>query len=190
MSHFIFLGCRKQVGKDVVADYLIRRLSDFGFNPIKESCVGYARRFVEELLPKFNRHSKKDDGIEEYNNNDYRNTLIRVIDPILKCDPLAFSRHLVNNHLGTNNTVYVIPDCRRLSEVEFYKKELGQNVSFINITRPSIVLDPNAYGEGDIDSYDWDYTITNDTTLETLNKKTEVLINIIVEKINRLKSGE
>lgn len=188
MSYFIFIGCRKRVGKDVVADYISEELSIRGYNPIKESCVGYARKFVEELLPEFDRHSQKDEGISEYNNRNYRNTLISVIDPILKCDQLAFSRHFVNNYVDDKNIVYIIPDCRRLSEASFYRKELKDKSIFVNVTRPSQLIDYTAYGEGDIDSYDWDYTIINDDTLDSLKKKTDGLINIIVENVKKVNS--
>lgn len=179
MSYYIFLGCRKRQGKDVFADYLFSGLSSFGYTTIKESCVGYARKFVEELLPEFNRHIEKDSNLPIYNNRSYRDTVISVIDSILKCDSLAFSKYLISSSSNDKKTIYIIPDCRRLSEVDYYKSVIGNRSMFINVIRPNIIIDNNAYGEGDLDNYRWDHVIMNDGTMLDLEKKANDIINII-----------
>lgn len=186
MANFIFIGCRKRQGKDVVADYLMNGLNlKHDYLAFKGSCIEYGRNFVEDLLPSFSRHDAKDEGVEEYNNRTYRETVISVVDAVLKCDKLAFAKHLVENATDKDEVIYIIPDCRRLEEVEYFKSALGDKAFFVNVVRPGIEIDTNAYGEGSLDDYDWDHVVHNDGTLKELKSKTDDLINIIHERLQK-----
>ena len=169
------------MGKDVVADVLISRLMGNMHSIDKESCIGYARKFVEDLLPAFENSDAKDSPMRKYNDRTYRDTVIGVVDSILKCDQLALSRHLVSLNNPNDTNIYVIPDCRRKIEGDFFRENLGDNAMFVKVERPSIAIDSNAYGEGDMDDFDWDYTIVNDGTVLELMHKAEDLSNIVDE---------
>ena len=182
MSYFIFLGCRKRTGKDVVADRLIDNLNSLGIPTKKESCIGYARNFVNDLLPDFAVKDEKDNPYEYYNNRTERETIIGVVDSILKCDELAFLKQLVNRNNPIDETVYIIPDCRRMIEGKYAREHLEENSYFVNVERSNTKVDYRAYGEGDMDDFDCDYFIDNNGSLGELILNADILTDIIFEK--------
>lgn len=187
MSYFVFLGCRKRMGKDVVADRLIGKLNyEYGYDARKESCISYGRKFVNDLLPQFDIQDAKDKPFAHYNDKTYRETVIGVVDSILKCDQLAFSRHLASKN---DDAIYIVPDCRRTIEGDYFRENLKENCMFIQVVRPDIEVDENAYGEGDMDNFGWDHIIDNNGTLDDLNTKSDKLVELIhsnIEKVKRL----
>ena len=179
---FIFIGCRKRTGKDTVAKMLLEYGRANGIDIFKESCISHARRTMIDLIPQLKNTDDKDK--KTINGRSYREILIKLVDPILKIDELAFAKNLLKSieEFHEENfrdfQVFVVPDIRRKSEVDFFRNQLKDKSYFVCVDK-NIQKDNNAYGEGFLDDYNWDMIINNNGTLEDLEKSVIPLINII-----------
>jgi len=188
-SFFIFLGCRKRCGKDTVANMLFDhyRQKDELCSVKKVSCVQYVRNIVNDLLPELKDTDNKDKGT--VNGRSYRETMVGLVDSLLKVDELCLSKNLIKecrNYVDRESShcrdkyVFIVPDLRRSTEVEFFKSSLN-NYIFVNVDRKSVITE-GSYAEGSLDDYAWNYIIDNNKDLNHLEKEVNLLINIIDEQ--------
>lgn len=92
----------------------------------------------------------------------------------------SFKEH--TNYLLEDNEFFIFVHSREIEEIERFKKEFGA-ISIL-VKNPSIPENPNNIPDKNVMSYNYDYIIENDGTLEDLHNKALKVTKEIIDGVN------
>lgn len=169
----IAAGCRKRVGKDTFANFLMPHLVPYG-NVTKRSFVEGARKYVAEMFP--------DVPDNDENKENYRNVMIPIVKATLSQDELVFTKQLVRNFKNApDNSVFLVPDMRRRIEFDYMRKEIKDQFISVRVDRGEI--EEGNFGEGDMDDVPYDFVMDNNSTLEAFESKVRMVSSEFLRRL-------
>jgi len=171
------LGYRMQVGKDSVADVLVRR---YGF--VRR---GFADALKDEVLDRLPRTlgAYLESTMHLENTADRRRLMYELKPPLVRAllqeygtevrradDPRYWVKKVAGWVEDYRPQRLVVPDVRFRNEIEFVRALGGR---YVRVDRPgveSVALDTHA-SESELDGVEPDYVIRNDGTLKDLERR-------------------
>lgn len=167
----ICLSGKRRCGKDFVANLLERRLSEFGYAVVVCGISYPLKEEYAELMGVDATRLKYDLLYKEK----YRQQMVDWSEKIRNEDSSYFCRKVLAN-LGQAD-VLIVPDCRRLSDINFFKTHCDTRLRQIRIESTLSVRKKRGFEfvagiddqatECDLDGYDkWDIVIPNDIQIE------------------------
>lgn len=177
---------RARSGKDTTADYLIKELTELGYQVQREALATPLKVIVADLLG----ISLAD--LEVYKNNNVpvdgynvRKLLQDTADSIREKDTYYFANLMmakIKEAEINNIDFFIITDTRLLIEQEVLKDE----ALFIKIIRPEAQIDESGHNtEIEVDKLYVDETIYNNKTINRLHQRVDQLIYTLIHDTNR-----
>jgi hypothetical protein len=183
----IGIAGKKRSGKDITAQMFIDAAERLG---IKATRRALADELKEECATMVAAHSDKvaTDVLIEMN-TDGQKEQYRLL---LQWWGTEFKRNMVSDtywtdklhewvlhHHRANREMVIVPDVRFLNEVKMIK-QLGGVV--INVVRPASITIDEHVSETALDEFrGWDFTIPNDSDLDSLAQKVEAIFSIVAD---------
>lgn len=165
-----------QMGKSTIANYLVEKYN-------------FKRLILAKTLKDMGIVLLKSLNISEERTKYYTETAKEEIIPELGvswrwiCQSLGteWGRRLINPDIWLKTTEvqmlggenFICDDTRFLNEANFYK-ELG--FIMVKVVKPDVPIVRNHASEGELDDFEFDYTIVNNGTIEDLHNKIDKLL--------------
>ena len=177
--NFVLVSGKAQSGKDTISDYLVKNYNfeKIAFATALKNCLrqfsdwdGQKDEAGRKLLQSVGQ------AFREYDKDNWVKLLLIEIE--------AKIYHLYIKNYATKNINFVISDVRFINEIvrfkELIKKRIPKaNFITIRVERPSLDNDTwrKDISETELDNYkEFDYTVNNDSDIETLYQKIDKII--------------
>lgn len=177
--NFVLVSGKAQSGKDTISDYLVKNYNfeKIAFATALKNCLrqfsdwdGQKDEAGRKLLQSVGQ------AFREYDKDNWVKLLLIEIE--------AKIYHLYIKNYATKNINFVISDVRFINEIVRFKELIQKripkaNFITIRVERPSLDNDTwrKDISETELDNYkDFDYTVNNDSDIETLYQKIDKII--------------